>query len=147
MTIANFIGICGFSLALLTLWADTLGAATEADYPSLHGYGTRFRDEIAAENENSLVIAQLCNTGSRSVVSDVPTRIFAGQFDPITPPEWGQLAAETLSNSFFYEFPNLGHGVLDSNRCALEIALKFLDDPTTEPDVSCMNRLTGPNFE
>jgi pimeloyl-ACP methyl ester carboxylesterase len=78
--------------------------------------------------------------------SDVPALIFAGHFDPITPPEWGQLAARTLSRSFFYEFPNLGHGVMDSNRCALEIGLQFLDDPTTEPDTSCMDDLSGPDF-
>lgn len=81
------------------------------------------------------------------VVSDVPVLIFAGQFDPITPPAWGQLVAETLSNSFFYEFPNLGHGVMDSNRCALEIGLQFLDDPTTEPDISCIDDLPGLDFE
>jgi pimeloyl-ACP methyl ester carboxylesterase len=80
------------------------------------------------------------------VSSDVPALIFAGHFDPITPSEWGQLAAQTLSRSFFYEFPNLGHGVMDSNRCALEIGLQFLDDPTTEPDASCMDDLSGPDF-
>jgi len=81
------------------------------------------------------------------VSSDVPALVFAGQFDPITPSEWGQLAAETLSNSFFYEFPNLGHGVMDSNRCALQIGLQFLDEPTTEPDASCLEDLSGLDFE
>ena len=81
------------------------------------------------------------------VSSDVPALVFAGQFDPITPSEWGQLAAETLSNSFFYEFPNLGHGLMDSNRCALKIGLRFLDEPTTEPDASCLDNLSGLDFE
>jgi pimeloyl-ACP methyl ester carboxylesterase len=81
------------------------------------------------------------------VSSDVPALIFAGQFDPITPPEWGQLAAETLSNSFFYEFPGLGHGIMDSDRCALGIGLQFLDEPTTEPDLSCLDDFSGPGFE
>jgi pimeloyl-ACP methyl ester carboxylesterase len=86
-------------------------------------------------------------TMREAVVSDVPALVFAGQFDPITLPEWGQLAAETLNNSFFYEFPNMGHGVMDSNRCALEIGLQFLDDPATEPDVSCIDDLSGPDFK
>jgi pimeloyl-ACP methyl ester carboxylesterase len=81
------------------------------------------------------------------VSSDVPALILAGQFDPITPPEWGQLAGETLSNSFFYEFPGLGHGVMDSDRCALGIGLQFLDEPTTEPDVSCLDDFSGSGFE
>jgi pimeloyl-ACP methyl ester carboxylesterase len=81
------------------------------------------------------------------ISSDVPALIFAGQFDPITPPQYGQLAAETLSNSFFYEFPGLGHGIMDSNRCALEIGLQFLDEPTTEPDASCLDSLPGFDVE
>jgi pimeloyl-ACP methyl ester carboxylesterase len=81
------------------------------------------------------------------VVSDVPALIFAGQFDPITPSAWGQLAAETLSNSYFYEFPAQGHGVMDSDRCALEIGLQFLDDPTVPPDSSCIANLPSLDFE
>jgi pimeloyl-ACP methyl ester carboxylesterase len=84
---------------------------------------------------------------NRVVISDVPALVFAGQFDPITPSEWGKLAAETLNNSFFYEFPGLGHGVMDSDRCALEIGLQFLNEPTAEPDASCMDNLSGLDFE
>jgi pimeloyl-ACP methyl ester carboxylesterase len=82
-----------------------------------------------------------------AVVSDVPALVFAGQFDPITPSEWGRLAAATLSNSFFYEFPSRGHGVMDSDRCALDMGLQFLDDPSAEPDASCMDALSGPHFK
>jgi pimeloyl-ACP methyl ester carboxylesterase len=82
-----------------------------------------------------------------SVVSDIPALVFAGQFDPVTPPEWGRLAAETLSNHFFYEFPGLGHGIMRSDRCGLEIGLQFLADPAREPDASCLDELTGLNFQ
>jgi pimeloyl-ACP methyl ester carboxylesterase len=81
-----------------------------------------------------------------AVVSDIPALILAGQFDPVTPPEWGQLAGETLSNHTFYEFPGLGHGIMRSNECGLEIGLQFLEDPTSEPDASCVDELTGPDF-
>ncbi|MGD2205214.1 MAG: alpha/beta hydrolase [Anaerolineae bacterium] len=80
------------------------------------------------------------------VASDIPTLVLSGQYDPITPPAWGRLAAETLSKSFFYEFPGIGHGVMRSNQCGLDIGLQFLDDPTTEPDTSCLAQLTGPRF-
>jgi pimeloyl-ACP methyl ester carboxylesterase len=81
------------------------------------------------------------------VISDVPTLVLAGQFDPVTPPEWGRRAAESLSNSYFYEFPGWGHGVMRSSTCGLEIGLQFLNDPTTKPDTSCIDEFTGPNFE
>jgi hypothetical protein len=35
---------------------------------------------------------------------------------------------------------------MDSNRCALQIGLQFLDDPTLEPDTSCLDNLPGPDF-
>ncbi|HSJ52101.1 MAG TPA: alpha/beta fold hydrolase, partial [Anaerolineae bacterium] len=55
------------------------------------------------------------------VSSDVPTLILAGQFDPITPPAFGREAARSLPNSFYFEFPGLGHGVT-LEPCPLEIA-------------------------
>jgi uncharacterized protein (DUF885 family)/pimeloyl-ACP methyl ester carboxylesterase len=81
-----------------------------------------------------------------AVVSDLPALILAGQFDPVTPPEWSQLAAETLGNHFYYEFPGYGHGIMRSDRCGLEIGLQFLEDPTSEPDASCMDELSGLQF-
>jgi uncharacterized protein (DUF885 family)/pimeloyl-ACP methyl ester carboxylesterase len=81
-----------------------------------------------------------------AVVSDLPALILAGQFDPVTPPEWSQLAAETLSNHFYYEFPGQGHGIMRSDPCGLKIGLQFLEDPTREPDASCLDELTGPEF-
>lgn len=81
------------------------------------------------------------------VASDVPTLILAGEFDPITPPVWARLAAETLNNSYYYEFPGLGHGVMRSNRCGFQIGLQFLTDPYTEPDASCIDELPGVEFE
>jgi pimeloyl-ACP methyl ester carboxylesterase len=84
---------------------------------------------------------------NEAVVSDVPALILMGQFDPITPPEYGQLTAENLSNSFFYEFPNEGHEVMMGHQCALGIGLQFLNDPAAEPDASCIEGLPGPNFK
>jgi len=79
------------------------------------------------------------------VVSDVPTLILAGEFDPITPPEWSILAGETLSNSFYYEFPGHGHGVMRSVPCGFEVGLQFLNDPYNQPDAACVEEL--PEFE
>jgi pimeloyl-ACP methyl ester carboxylesterase len=71
------------------------------------------------------------------VYSDIPTLVMAGEYDPITPPRWGRLAAETLSNGFFYEFPGLSHGA-SFYACPRQMALSFIDDPTVSPDASCM---------
>ena len=71
------------------------------------------------------------------VVSDIRTLILAGEYDPITPPAWGELVAGDLSNSVYFEFPDVGHGASFSSECALGITLGFFDDPTIEPDGYC----------
>jgi hypothetical protein len=73
------------------------------------------------------------------VESDIPTLILGGEYDPVTPPEYGQIVAEHLSNSYFFEFPSIGHSVAVSNECARNMMGAFLDDSTSEPDGSCRN--------
>lgn len=81
------------------------------------------------------------------VSSDIPTLVLAGEYDPITPPAWGEMVAESLSNSFYLEFSGVGHGVsISGGECPLSIALAFLDDPTTEPDRSCVAQMSRPAF-
>jgi len=81
------------------------------------------------------------------VNSDIPTLVLAGEYDPITSPSWGELAAETLDNSFYCEFPGVGHGAsISGEECPLSIAMAFLNDPTTEPDGSCIAEMSGPDF-
>jgi pimeloyl-ACP methyl ester carboxylesterase len=79
------------------------------------------------------------------VHSDIPTLVLAGEYDPTTPPYWGQMAAETLSRSFFYEFRGVGHATT-RHHCPAGMAAAFLDDPSVPPDASCMAAMRGPDF-
>lgn len=72
------------------------------------------------------------------VVSEIPTLIFGGQYDPVTPPAWGAETGETLSRSTFFLFPGIGHGSLNAHPCPAEIARQFLSDPTTPPSGECI---------
>ncbi|MFT3743091.1 MAG: alpha/beta fold hydrolase [Pyrinomonadaceae bacterium] len=75
----------------------------------------------------------------RPVRSDIPALIFAGEYDPDTPPAWGKMVAERFPNSHFYEVKNTTHGVLFSSRCAVtEIVPSFLSDPAKKPDDACL---------
>lgn len=80
------------------------------------------------------------------VLSDIPTLVLSGQFDPVTPSAWGFSAAETLSHSFAYEFPGVGHGSIYAGECPVSILLAFIDNPTAEPDSSCIGAM-GVRFE
>ncbi|MBP1467907.1 alpha/beta fold hydrolase [Candidatus Chloroploca sp. M-50] len=76
------------------------------------------------------------------VESAVPTLILAGEYDPVTPPSWGLIAALGLSNSYFYVLPGGGHAVIDASDCMMTISKAFLDNPTREPDARCLDDLT-----
>jgi pimeloyl-ACP methyl ester carboxylesterase len=83
---------------------------------------------------------------NQPVTSEIPALILAGEFDPITPPEWGRMTAAHLSNSYYYEFPGNGHWVTSSSRCALAIMLAFLDNPLIPPDATCLGSQVGLQF-
>jgi hypothetical protein len=78
-----------------------------------------------------------------AVVSDIPSLVIEGSYDPATPPFFGKQVAEKLPNSFYVEFPNQGHVPTgaDSTGCAMEIAAAFLEKPTVDPNRDCMNDL------
>jgi pimeloyl-ACP methyl ester carboxylesterase len=87
------------------------------------------------------------------VHSDVPALIFAGDYDPNTPATFGQLAAETLPNSFYFEFRGFGHVVLFQQAsptgppaCAMQVMAAFIDDPLHTPDGSCVAAIPPPRF-
>ncbi len=81
-------------------------------------------------------------------ISDIPSLIITGSFDPTTPPMYAKQVAAHLSHSYYFEFPNLGHTptASDSSGCATDIMLQFLDNPSAEPDRSCLNKLKNPVF-
>jgi pimeloyl-ACP methyl ester carboxylesterase len=72
------------------------------------------------------------------VQSDIPTLLLAGEYDPITPPFWAPLAAETLSAGYAYEFPGTGHAVISRGACPGRMIRAFLDNPAQPPDASCI---------
>ena len=77
--------------------------------------------------------------------TDVPVLVMAGRFDPITPPEGSARVAEALGKDLLL-FPNAGHGAVTSSECARDIWFAFLDDPSVDPDTSCMDELGPPEF-
>ena len=81
------------------------------------------------------------------LMSDIPTLVLAGEFDPITPPTYARLVASRLSNAYLYEFSGIGHGVMGSGPCATTVIESFLDDPAITPDAACVNALPDVEFD
>ena len=83
----------------------------------------------------------------KPVTSIIPTLVLQGEYDPVTPPANGMLAAQTLSRSYFFLFPGVGHGVRSPiSTCPNDIMDAFLANPTEKPAASCINGMSEPLF-
>ncbi len=70
------------------------------------------------------------------LVSDIPTLVLSGAFDPVTPPAYAERVASTLTNAHLFVFGNESHGLLGST-CPTRLIRDFLNDPTTQPEPRC----------
>lgn len=77
--------------------------------------------------------------------TDVPIIVMAGRFDPVTPPAGSQRVADALGQELLL-FPNAGHGAVTSSECSRDIWFAFLDDPSQQPDTSCIDDQELPPF-
>ncbi|MDX2139799.1 MAG: alpha/beta hydrolase [Chloroflexota bacterium] len=116
--------------------------ANAAEYPEIAEFTTvdGLIDLVALQETCALWVPEGAeDIENEPVESDLPTLVLNGQFDPVTPPEYGEAAAETLPNSFVFTFPSLAHGAtLTGDECVTSIVLSFIDDPETEPDGDCI---------
>lgn len=76
-----------------------------------------------------------------ATISSIPSLLFNGEYDPVTPPNWGDEAAKTLSNSYNFSIPTGGHGVMSISECTLDITYQFLLSPMVSPDASCIKNM------
>ncbi len=79
------------------------------------------------------------------VVSDIPTLVMAGEFDPVTPPSFAEAAHEYLTNSTYVLVRNDSHGASFSE-CGTRIARQFFERPGEPLEVSCANQVPGIDF-
>jgi pimeloyl-ACP methyl ester carboxylesterase len=75
---------------------------------------------------------------NEAVSSAIPTLVTSGQFDPVTPPSYGALAASTLKNSRNVVFAGEAHGsTIDA--CGSETLHAFLASPTAPTRAGCQS--------
>ena len=80
------------------------------------------------------------------VRSSVPTLLFSGADDPVTPPVWAEHVAQTLPNSRQVVVPGAGH-ITIMRGCVQELVGQFLDIPSPSSiDPSCVASLGRPPF-
>lgn len=116
-----------------------------ARYPDLAGmYRSSILGGLAYRACPLWKAGQADPSANQPVTSDLPTLLMSGEFDPVTPPAWGQRAAESLANGYFFEYPGLGHGASHLPGCPRRMLLAFWDDPSQAPQASCLAGMAAP---
>ncbi len=80
------------------------------------------------------------------VKSSIYTLVEAGQYDPITPPDYGRMAAQGLSHSYYFEFPGVGHGASVGDPCPYKVAVAFVNNPKVKPQAGCISLMAAARF-
>ena len=86
----------------------------------------------------------------RNVRSNVPALILTGQWDPVTPPRYGETAAKNFPNSIHLVITSGGHGFngLTNLQCIDEIFAEFIDRGTPKGiDTSCVKTIHRQGFQ
>lgn len=82
--------------------------------------------------------------GASAATSDRPTTLISGQFDPITPPKYADIAKETLTNAVSVTLPGGGHSAIipfePVGTCGFTVAASNIANPG-KPDTSCVGML------
>ena len=80
------------------------------------------------------------------VKSDAPVLLLSGELDPVTPPSWGDLAAQTLTHARHVVVPGVGHGAT-AQGCVPDLVAKFVAAGTVDGlDATCVAALRRPPF-
>lgn len=145
------VGLLGSTMAQAEMYMGlTLSVLCSEDLP-------RATDEIlAADGDNDFIgsrtadaFIEMCsvwpqafrpNSWFEPVVSDVPSLLLSGRLDPVTPPTWGALAAQTLTQSRHLIAPQGSHTIV-SHTCANKLVAQFLDTlDLAALDESCLHQ-------
>ena len=108
--------------------------------------GSREFDEKTAQVCVDMGMAPRDGSEYEPVQTDLPALIVAGDMDPVTPPPLAKAIVPGFSNGTYVEFPYTGHGPLRSVECGGDLLNLFYDNPTAEPDLSCVDEVEPPEF-
>ena len=86
---------------------------------------------------------------AQPVRSNVPVLILTGEWDPVTPPLYGERVAKTLPNSLHVVVPSGGHGFggLSGLECIDDLTTDFIRSGTTRVlNISCVKSIRRTGF-
>lgn len=99
-----------------------------------------------------------CNNWTKGTVPDnyfvplhstIPTLVFCGYFDPVTPPSMATQIVKTLPNSFLVTIPTMSHVFegLSNPECFDKIVVDFFNKPDTSPNIECIKQMLPDKYK
>ena len=99
-----------------------------------------------------------CNHWTKGVVpdnyfepltSDIPTLVFSGYFDPVTPPYMAETIVKTLSKGYLITIPTMSHTFdgLSNPECFDKMVVDFFGKPNAKPDSDCIKEMVPDKFK
>ena len=117
-------------------------------------------EQLQETNRDTLVGSQLlsemykvCETWPKGAIpedfrqpvrSDRPVLLLSGALDPVTPPKWGEVAKETLSNAHHEVVPGVGHNAI-IQLCARRMVEAFIEGADVNALGTDCSGAKGPN--
>ena len=75
------------------------------------------------------------------LASDVPALVLEGEFDPVTPPRYGEEVVQSLPNGRLFVLRGQGHNVIGAG-CMPKLVAEFLDTTNAKSlDDKCLQDL------
>ncbi|MCE9680518.1 alpha/beta hydrolase [Shewanella sp. AS1] len=91
-------------------------------------------------------MASVDDSFSAPIDSDLPTLLLSGEIDPATPPSWGEMAMEKLTNAKHFIDPYATHGVAYQS-CANELIAQLISSGSVEKlSDECLHKDVSRNF-
>lgn len=81
------------------------------------------------------------------LISQIPTLLLSGYFDPMTPDIYAEQIEKNLTNSIRITIPNFGHSTLSGyTACQTVLANSFLNNLQRTDKFNCLSELRPPEF-
>jgi pimeloyl-ACP methyl ester carboxylesterase len=78
----------------------------------------------------------------KPLAGTIPTLLLSGEFDPVTPPRYGEMAVKSLSNARHIIFKGQGHNVMPIG-CGPKVFARFIDSADAKNlDTKCLDNLS-----
>ncbi len=123
-----------------------------------HGEGERIAENTFLGDYRLRQQREACELWPRATIerdysqptrSDAPVLILTGEWDPVTPPLYGDATAKELKNSLHIVVPHGAHGLggLEGMNCIENAINKFVESGTTKDiDTSCVKNIRRRGF-